>query len=66
MEALGSNSLAALAMCRAVELDPRTPQHLISLERLLRRIPDDHAAAVQVMGFRADLVHELPLHVRFT
>eukprot|EP00884_Botryococcus_braunii_P008262 jgi/Botrbrau1/17437/Bobra.0054s0028.1 len=50
LEAMASNTLAALAFCQAVELDPKNPRHLADLERLLRRIPPDHAVAIQSGG----------------
>lgn len=48
-EGLADNVPAALAMQRALELDPGNEDYAEALERLLRRIPEDCAAALQVL-----------------
>ena len=48
LEAAADNTPAALAFQKAVELRPGVPLWQAALERLLRRIPDSHAAALQV------------------
>lgn len=47
LEAQAQNTAAALAIQLALELRPRVPYWQASLERLMRRIPDDHAKALQ-------------------
>ena len=58
LEGLALNTPAALAAARAAELQPGTPEYDSSLERLMRRIPPGHAAALQV---RCWIVEEVPL-----
>lgn len=50
LEALADNVPAALAMAKALELDPECEEYGEALERLLRRIPEPCAAALQVRG----------------
>ncbi len=49
LEAATDNTPAALAFQTAVELRPGVPLWEAALERLLRRIPDSHAAALKVL-----------------
>ena len=49
LEAAMDNTPAALAFQKAVELRPGVPVWQAALERLLRRIPDSHAAALKVL-----------------
>ena len=48
-EAATNNTPAALAFQTAIELRPGVPLWEAALERLLRRIPDSHAAALKVL-----------------
>ena len=50
LEALADNVLAALSMARAAELQPESEEYAAALERLMRRIPEECAAALQVGG----------------
>ena len=47
-EALADNVPAALAMQQAAEMDPEAEEYGAAMERLMRRIPDDCAAALRV------------------
>lgn len=49
-EGLADNVAAALAAQRAHELDPENGEYGVALDRLLRRIPEACAAALQVRG----------------
>ncbi|PRW44407.1 UBA TS-N domain-containing [Chlorella sorokiniana] len=49
-EALADNVPAALAMQRALELDPECEDYQEAMERLLRRIPEDCAEALRTGG----------------
>ena len=50
MEALADNVPAALAMAKALELDPECEECGEAMERLMRRIPEPCAAALRVRG----------------
>ena len=48
LEGLADNVAAALAAARARELDPENGEYEVALDRLLRRVPEACAAALQV------------------
>ncbi|KAI3428659.1 hypothetical protein D9Q98_007482 [Chlorella vulgaris] len=55
------NVLAALSMARAAELEPDNEEYTAALERLMRRIPEPCAAALQsggALGLEAQLAGE--------
>ena len=55
------NTNAALHMATAHSLEPDTEEYTVALDRLMRRIPEAHADALQV-GFFASTVCQTTIY----